>query len=142
MLKETAKKYWQEEYDLNCAECIIYAANEEYNLKLKEETLKVMAGFGGGMAIGDVCGVITGAIAVIGIMFTEVSGHKSPIVKEITKDIINEFKEKLGYIKCIDLKNEYASEKKCTLMIETGAEILENIILKEKHKECKAHENK
>ena len=50
MLKETAKKYWTEEYDLNCAECIIYAANEEYNLNLSEQTLKVMAGFGGGMA--------------------------------------------------------------------------------------------
>ena len=28
MLKEIAIKYRAEEYDLNCAECIIYAANE------------------------------------------------------------------------------------------------------------------
>lgn len=34
MLKEVAKKYWTEEYDLNCVECIIYVANEEYNLEL------------------------------------------------------------------------------------------------------------
>ena len=133
MLKETVIKNRKEEYDLNCAECIIYAANEEYNLNLKEETLKVMAGFGGGMATGDVCGVITGAIGVIGVMFTEVSGHKSPKVREMTIDFINDFKEKLGYIKCVDLKKEYADVKRCTLMIETGAEILENIILKEKH---------
>ena len=133
MLKETAIKYRAEEYDLNCAECIIYAANEEYSLNLKEETLKVMAGFGGGMATGDICGVITGAIGVIGIMFTEVSGHKSPKVREMTIELINDFKEKLGYIKCVDLKKEYADVKRCTLMIETGAEILENIILKEKH---------
>ena len=134
MLKETAKKYRSEEYDLNCAECIIYAANEEYNLSLKEETLKAMAGFGGGMATGDVCGVITGAIGVIGIMFTEVSGHKSPKVKEMTIELINDFKEKLGYIKCVDLKKEYKDVRKCTLMIEIGADILENIIFKEKHK--------
>jgi len=133
MLKETVIKYRKEEYDLNCAECIIYAANEEYNLNLKEETLKVMAGFGGGMATGDVCGVITGAIGVISVMFTEVSGHKSPKVREMTIELINDFKEKLGYIKCVDLKKEYADVKRCTLMIETGAEILENIILKEKH---------
>ena len=133
MLKETAIKYRAEEYDLNCAECIIYAANDEYNLNLKEETLKVMAGFGGGMATGDVCGVITGAIAVIGIMFTEVSGHKSPMVGEMTRALISDFNKKLGYIKCVDLKAEYANVKRCTLMIETGAEILENIILKEKH---------
>ena len=134
MLKETAIKYRTEEYDLNCAECIMYAANEEYNLDLKEETLKVMAGFEGGMGTGDVCGVITGAIGVIGIMFTEVSGHKSPKVREMTIELINDFKEKLGYIKCVELKKEYADVKRCTLMIETGAEILDNIILKEKHK--------
>ena len=134
MLIETAKKYWAEEYDLNCAECIMYAANEEYDLNLKEETLKVMAGFGGGMATGDVCGVITGAIGVIGIMFTEVSGHKSPRVREMTRELINNFNEKFGYIKCVDLKREYKDVKRCTLMIEIGSEILESIILKEKHK--------
>ena len=60
MLKETAKKYRTEEYDLNCAECIMYAAMNEYNLNLSKETLKDYDGFGGGMATGDVCGVITG----------------------------------------------------------------------------------
>ena len=134
MLKETAKKYWTEEYDLNCAECIMYAANEEYNLKLSQQTLKVMAGFGGGMATGDVCGVVTGSIGVIGIIFTEVSGHKSPIIREMTREFIKRFNEKLRYIKCVDLKKEYINEKKCTLMIEIGAEILADIILKEKHK--------
>jgi len=93
-----------------------------------------MAGFGGGMATGDVCSVVTGSIGVIGIMFTEVSGHKSPIVKEMTREFIERFKEKLGCIKCIDLKKEYINVKRCTLMIEIGGEILEDIILKEKHK--------
>lgn len=134
MLKETAKKYWTDEYDLNCAECIMYSANEEYNLNLSEQTLKVMAGFGGGMTIGDVCGVVTGAIGVIGIMFTEVSGHKSKMVRGMTNEFIKRFEEKLGYIRCADLKKEYKNEKKCTLMIETGAEILESIILEEKRK--------
>lgn len=133
-LVETAKKYCTGEYDLNCAECIMYAVNEEYNLNLTEQTLKAMADFGGGMAIGDVCGVVTGAIAVIGIMFTEISVHKSPVVREMARELVNKFKERLGYIKCVDLKREYKDVKKCTLMIEVGAEILENIVLKEKHK--------
>lgn len=134
MLKEMVKKYRAEEYDLNCAESIMYAANEEYDLNLSKETLKVMSGFGGGLAIGDVCGVIAGAIGVIGVMFTEVSGHKSPKVKEMTQEFIKRFQDKLGYIKCIDLKNEYTNVKRCTLMIEAGAEILEEIICKEEHK--------
>jgi len=134
MLIETVIKYRTEECDLNCAESIMYAANEEYNLNLSEETLKVMAGFGGGMTTGDICGVITGAVGVIGIMFTEVRGHKSPIVRECTREFIKEFKEKMAYTKCVDLKKEYKDIKKCTLMIETGAEILDNIIRKENHK--------
>lgn len=132
MLKKLAEKYWSEEYDLNCAECIMYAANEKYDLNLSEQTLKVMAGFGGGMATGDVCGVITGAIGVIGTMFTDISGHKSPVVREMTREFIKRFNESLGFIKCIDLKKEYANVKRCTLMIETGAEILEDIISEKK----------
>ncbi|AGF54257.1 MULTISPECIES: C-GCAxxG-C-C family (seleno)protein [Clostridium] len=132
MLKEMVKKYREEKYDLNCAESIIYAANEEYDLNLSNETLKVMSGFGGGMGIGHICGVITASVGVIGVMFTEISGHKSPRVKEMTQEFINNLQDKLGYIKCDDLKKEYTNVKKCTLMIETGAEILEEIILKEK----------
>lgn len=132
MLKEMVKKYREEKYDLNCAESIMYAANEEYDLNLSKETLKVMSGFGGGMGIGDVCGVITGAVGVIGVMFTEVSGHKSPRINEMSQEFISNFKSKLGYSKCDDLKKEYTNVKRCTLMIETGIEILEEIILKEK----------
>lgn len=133
MLIEMVKKYREEKYDLNCAESIMYAANEEYDLNLSKETLKVMSGFGGGIGTGDICGVITGAVAVIGVMFTEVSGHKSPRVKEMAQKFISNFQDKLGYIKCDDLKKEYTHIKRCTLMIEKGAEILEEIILKEKH---------
>ncbi|MDR5586259.1 MULTISPECIES: C-GCAxxG-C-C family (seleno)protein [Clostridium] len=131
MLKETAIKYWDDKYDLNCAECLIYASNEEYDLNLSDDALKTMAAFGGGMAIGDVCGVISGAIAVIGIMFTDVSGHRSPVVKEMTTDFINKFKNKLGSNNCIELRKEYRKSKKegtCIVMVETAADILEGIV--------------
>ena len=43
MLVEKAREKWDKKHDLNCAECIMYAANEEYNLNLSKETLKVMS---------------------------------------------------------------------------------------------------
>ncbi|SFC43293.1 C-GCAxxG-C-C family (seleno)protein [Clostridium uliginosum] len=133
MLKEMVKKYWNDEYDLNCAECLIYAANEEYDLKLSHETLKTMAAFGGGMAVGDVCGVISGSIAVIGIMFTEVSGHKTPAVRDMTREFIKIFKERLGSNNCIELRKQYRkSEDGCIVMVETASEVLEKIIQKGK----------
>lgn len=129
ILKETAKKYWTKEYDLNCAECILYAANEEYNLNLSHETFKTLAGFGGGMATGAVCGAISGAVAVLGVMFTEERGHKSPKVRSMTQEFIKRFKEELGYINCKELKTKIANpeEKSCSNMIAVSAEILEKI---------------
>ena len=44
----------------------LYAANEEYDLGLSKREFKIMAGFGGGMAIEGVCGVASGAVATIG----------------------------------------------------------------------------
>ncbi len=133
MLVETAKKYWdKEKYDLNCAECIIYAANEEYNLNLSSETLKTLAAFGGGMGSGCTCGTLAGAAAVIGVMFTEVSGHKSPKVRVMIQEVIRRFKDEFGYTDCKDIKGKMTNkeERMCTHMIEVTSKILEDVINK------------
>ncbi|MBE6051226.1 MAG: hypothetical protein E7214_11435 [Clostridium sp.] len=133
MLVERIKKFYDVEYDLNCAETIIYAANEEYDLNLSKDALKTMAAFGGGMAIESVCGAATGAIAVIGIMFTEISGHKSPRVKELTQEFMSEFEKALGTLECDKLKEEYREDEvRCLRMVETAGKILEDIITREK----------
>lgn len=130
MLKETARKYWTKEYDLNCAECIMYAANEEYNLGLTLEAYKTMSGFGGGLATGNICGAISGAVAIIGIMFTEERGHKSPKVRAMTQELIKRFNERLEHINCINLKTNplNSQEKGCSAIIDVSAEILDDII--------------
>ena len=131
MLLETAKKYWdKEKYDLNCAECIMYAANEEYNLNLSKETLKTLAAFGGGMGSGCTCGTLVGAAAVIGVMFTEVSGHKSPQVRAMIQEVIRRFKAEMGYVDCRDLKGKITNkeERMCTHMIEVTSTILDDVI--------------
>lgn len=40
MLVDKVIKYYDKEYDLNCAECMLVAANEEYNLEVSKESLK------------------------------------------------------------------------------------------------------
>lgn len=133
MLVDRIRKFYEVEYDLNCAETIIYAANEEYSLNLSKYALKTMAAFGGGMAIESVCGAATGAISVLGIMFTEISGHKSPRVKELTKEFMNRFENKLETLNCSKLKELYRNDEvKCLRMVEVAGEILEDIITKEK----------
>lgn len=129
MFLEYVEKYYNKKYDLNCAETIIYAANEAYDLKLDKNTLKTMSAFGGGMAIGDVCGAITGALAVLGIMFTEDRSHESDKIKKLTSEFFNKFNEALGLKNCYELKEKYFdSNQRCSKMLYTSAEILEQLI--------------
>ena len=52
MLKDIAEKYYIQGY--NCAESLIRAGNEYYNLNLDENALKMTGAFGGGFHVGDV----------------------------------------------------------------------------------------
>lgn len=132
MLIEKARKYYDVKCDFNCAEAMIYAANEEYDLNLHKKTFKTMAPFGGGMGIESVCGAITGSIAVLGIMFTNERGHKSPQVKELCQEFFQKFKVKLHTDNCCELKEKYRNDDiRCSLMIDTAAEILDEIIERE-----------
>ena len=134
MLLDKVRKFYDSEYDLNCAETIIYAANEEYNMSLNKQTLKAMAAFGGGMAVESVCGVITGAISVIGILFTEERAHESDRVKNLTKEYFEKFTLKLGSDNCAKLKESYRNdEARCFKMIEIGAEVLDEIVMRERN---------
>lgn len=129
MLLETTIKYYDKKYDLNCAECILVAANEEYDLNIYKQTLMTMASFGGGMAIGSTCGAATGAIATLGIMFTDERGHNSPHVREMTGKFLSEFNSRMETLDCIPLKEKYYDpEKRCLKMMKVSAEVLEEII--------------
>ena len=129
MLLETTMKYYDKKNDLNCAECILVAANEEYDLNISKQTLMTMASFGGGMAIGSTCGAATGAIATLGVMFTDDRGHNSPHVREMTGKFLNEFNRRMETLDCIHLKEKYYdSERRCEKIMRVSAEVLEEII--------------
>jgi C_GCAxxG_C_C family probable redox protein len=136
VLVDKVKKYYNKEvYDLNCAETMLYAANEEYSMNFSKETLKTVAAFGGGMAIESVCGAITGALAVIGILFTKEKAHESDKIKNLTMEFFNEFQKKLGTFNCKELKEKYKTDElRCGVMVEEAALILDEIINKEDNK--------
>ena len=131
MLVKKVRKLYDKKYDLNCAECILTAAIEEYELDIPQKSLKLMSAFGGGMGIGSVCGALTGGAAVLGIIFTEKRGHQSPQAKMITAEFIGNFKERLKVIDCVPLKENYfKGEERCIVIMETAAEELEKVICK------------
>ena len=116
------------EHNLNCAEAMLYGANEAYKLGLDKSALTIAAGFGGGMAKEKTCGLITGAIMVLSIMNVEDVARNSDI-KSITKNFLEEFSEKFGSVDCGILKNVYAdNDGKCSSFIFQGAIFLDDFI--------------
>lgn len=134
MLVDLINKYWDKKYDLNCAECMLYAANEEYDLNLSKREFKMIAGFGGGMAIEEICGAASGAVATIGVMFTKDRGHESVIVKALTREFMEKFYETLKTHKCHELKEKYKKDddRRCIYILEEAGKILEDIIERER----------
>ncbi|MCB2295370.1 C-GCAxxG-C-C family protein [Clostridium algoriphilum] len=132
MLMNNINKYYTKEYDYSCAEVLIYAASDEYNMHLTSETFKAMSSFGGGMAIESVCGAITASLAVIGILFTKERAHEGDRVKKLCTELFQKFDAKLGANNCAMLKAKYKTEDiGCRVMIETAAEILDEIVKRE-----------
>lgn len=71
-LKNTAKKYTDSNVrHYNCAEVILYAANDYYGLEANSLVLKMIEPFGSGMNSRKACGALTGGVAAIGLMYAK-----------------------------------------------------------------------
>lgn len=132
MLKELIQNGFGVKEDLNCAETILYGANQVYHLNLDSDSLKLSGAFGGGMAIESVCGVLTAALMVLSKLFIEEVAHRNPEIKELSKELFEIFQREMGEILCKPLKDKYRTEeKKCRDIIVKGAEILDSIVVRE-----------
>jgi len=135
MLKELIQEGYGIKEDLNCAETILYAANQVYHLNLNSDSLKLAAAFGGGMGIESVCGVLASSLMVLGRLFIKETAHKHPEIKELSKELFDTFQKEMGDILCKPLKDNYRTEeKKCREVILKGAEVLDKIIIRELNK--------
>ncbi|GAQ25031.1 C-GCAxxG-C-C family (seleno)protein [Tepidanaerobacter syntrophicus] len=132
MLTEKIEKYYSKEFDLNCAEAMVYSANEEYGLNLDKKALKMASGFGGGMGIESVCGALTGGIMVLGVLFTKEKAHESERVKTLEKEFLSRYKDKMGDILCKPLKEKHHNDEvRCLNVIKEAGVILDDIVKRE-----------
>ena len=113
----------------NCAEKIVRGANIAYGLELPDAALRMMSGFGGGMGGGEVCGTISGAVAVLSYLLVRDQAHTATELKPATQRFIKEFREQLGVTQCIELRPKYRTkEHGCDYIITTAASILDGIV--------------
>ena len=140
MLADLIKQGFGDMEDLNCAEKILYGANIAYNLDLNKEALKLAAGFGGGMAIEDKCGALTASIMVLGRLFVNDSAHESSRIKDLAKELFEDYKKEMGTIDCAPLKDKYRTEEfKCRNIIIKAAEVLDRIVKRELEYKIKSY---
>ena len=130
MLIDRVRYYYLLE-DMNCAETILCAANDEYSLGLDPVGLRIMAGFGGGMGIGSTCcGALSGSIAAISVKFTSTRSHENPLVEELCRAFLEGFATRHGAIDCDPLKDLYRDSRSgCLPVVERAAGELERLML-------------
>lgn len=101
--EELAKGY--HEAGCNCAQAVLLAFAEELGLS-KEFAAKIALPFGGGMARGETCGALTGALMALGL--TE-SGSVPPnpedkkISRENAKKLAEIFEKEYGTTLCREI---------------------------------------
>lgn len=129
MLTNLIKDGFGSEENYNCAEKIFYGANIAYDLDLSIESLKLSAGFGGGMGVGSVCGTLAAAVMALSNKHVINIAHESDKIKEINKILFNQFLDEMGSIQCEDLKKMYKKEDiGCYDIILKAAQILDSLM--------------
>jgi len=131
----------------NCAQSVLAAYAEDYNLS-KDHALSVAVAFGGGIGrLQETCGAVTGALMALGLSsnFKEGDGRdKINKVYDEAHKFIDDFIRENGTVKCrdllgCDLQSEEGHryfvenklrEKKCQAYIRFACELLDKYLSK------------
>ena len=126
---------------LNCAQSVLLSHAEELNLD-RTTALRIALGFGGGMAMAETCGAVTGAYMVLGMK----ANFKEKSIQELkaeTKVAVKKFNElfiaKHGSLTCkkllgVDISTPEGSAEAnaknlfntvCAELVGSAAEIME-----------------
>lgn len=126
---------------MNCAQSVLLSYADELNLD-EITTIKIASGFGGGMAMAETCGAVTGAYMVLGLK-AHAEGKSIQEIKTETKTAVRKFNglfiTRHGSLKCKKLLGvnistpEGAAEANdknlfdsiCKVLVGSAAEILE-----------------
>lgn len=141
---DSAEKLFKDGY--NCAQAVLLAFSDVTGLD-DDTATKLASSFGGGLGrMREVCGAVSGAAMVLGI----VKGYSDPKNFEAKKahykliqDFAERFKTKNGSIICRELlsgvktvengvpekrTDGYYKKRPCPLLVKDAAEIVENIL--------------
>ena len=121
-----AKKYMDEGY--TCAESTLLAANEAWDLNIPENSSNFLAGFGGGMMYGDVCGAVSGGVAALSYKYVHGDGHHSPLLTQKVSTFVQLVEKRIGTKLCRELRPMFMPKgERCIATVLTITKILDEV---------------
>lgn len=128
MLKDLLGKYYFDQ-NYNCAETIIRAGNEYYNLGLHDRDMIMVAAYGAGIQSGNTCGAILAGASILSMKYVEAKAHESKDIRPVVMKLMRRFNLKYSSTLCKDIKPQsFKPEYRCQKTIETACDILEEVI--------------
>lgn len=128
MLKDLLGKYYFEG-NYNCAESILRAGNEYYNLGLHDRDMIMVAAYGAGIQSGNTCGAVLAGVAILSMKYVEAKAHESADIRPVVVNLMRKFNQKYGSVLCKDIKPQsFKPEYRCQKTIEAACDILEEVI--------------
>lgn len=126
------KAYSEEEqplYHINCAEALLMASNDKYDLGMDTSHFKLMAPFGGGFYSGKTCGALCGSLAAIGSIYGQAKPYDNTQVKELAAQLVEAFEQEFGQLDCDYIKEHHADEEEGCLPVKMrAADVLEKVL--------------
>ena len=121
-------KYYNEKH-CNCAETIFCSAMEAWGLNVPADSSKLLAGFGGGLGVGIICGGVAGGCAALSCKSDEWDEDRE---RRNTRRKIRAFirlvRDRHGSENCVSLRPQFFSaEERCFQTINHGAEALDEV---------------
>lgn len=128
MLKDVFDQYYFEG-NYNCAETILRAGNDYFQLGLHDHDMKLVGAYGAGIQCGNTCGAILAGAAILSMKYVEKKAHESEKIRPVTVNFIRKLNQTYGSTLCKDIKPQsYQKEIRCHKTIQTVCDLLEQTI--------------
>lgn len=137
---ELANQFHQRGY--SCAQAVACAFSDVIGLR-DEQIAALLSGFGGGFRSGEICGVISGAITVLGAKWPHAVAEDKDakeLAAEKAKEFQRRFLERFPAVRCADIKElpcaaekspaamKLGLDKACAVYIVAAVEIVEEML--------------
>jgi len=124
---EKALEYFS--HSFNCCQSVFAGCQDISGLDEKT-SLSVATGFGGGLACGEVCGALSGAVMALSAHFPN-TAPDNPAGKErihrIVEDCCTRFREEYGCVTCRELLEKAGGRERCREYVQFAAQLAGDI---------------